>query len=70
MIYVIAHDEFTREDDVGAAAHNRRNRTDFLTATLLGAHLAVELELLKALRPHAIGDVLGSTLLGLGHGSK
>jgi hypothetical protein len=32
--------------------------------------LAVELELLKALRLHAIGDVLGSTLLCLGHGSK
>ena len=44
--------------------------TPLHTATLLGAHLAVEFELLKALRLHAIGDVLGRTLLGLGHGSK
>mmetsp|Transcript_19825 Transcript_19825/g.56973 ORF Transcript_19825/g.56973 Transcript_19825/m.56973 type:complete len:327 (-) Transcript_19825:241-1221(-) len=39
-----------------------------LVAALLVAHLAVELELLKALGLHFVGDILRGTPLGLRHG--
>lgn len=39
-----------------------------LVTTLLGAHLAVEFELLKAFGFHAVGNVLGGSFFGFRHG--
>ena len=39
-----------------------------LIPALLGTHLAVELELLKALGLHLVGKVLGAAPFGLRHG--
>ena len=37
-------------------------------ATLLGAHLTIEFELLKAFGLHAVGYVLGTALFSFRHG--